>query len=524
MKVCVIGAGASGLPAIKVALENGFEVVCLEMSEDIGGLWRFKSHDCEGEGSVMKNTVINTSKCMTAYSDFPPDENVSNYMHNTELLKYFRSYASHFDLLKHIIFKRKVININRDEKYHHNGRWEISYVNLETGETGTLTVDGVMVCSGHHTDRYWPNEFAGQKDFKGKIMHSHEYKDCQGFEDKVVVVVGIGNSGVDIATDLKTKKVYLSTRSGSWIMNRVADGGEPSDQVYLNRFNYFIKSMVPNCVQNSLLERKLNQRFDHGRFGLKPNHRFLSAHVTINDELSNRLISGTTVIKPNISSFTENGIIFDDGTVVEQVDIVIFATGYSFSFPFLENGNLIKVKENEVDLYKFMYLPSLSPHNSLAIIGLIQPLGSIGCIAELQCRVFCSALAKRTTLPSEEEMIKDMNRMNLKNRQIFVKSRRHSIQVHYVEYCDGLASLIKVKPNISKYLFTSPKLFKTLIFHGLYPYQYRLNGEGAWDGAKDAILGAEDSTFYCTMTRKTNETLKSKPCSKLYVCKMVGFC
>lgn len=106
-----------------------------------------------------------------------------------------------------------------------------------------------MVCCGHHTDPYWPPPFPGQQEFRGQIIHSHDYKDhkvdtgygtrdtSQGMEDKVVVVIGIGNSGADIAVELSkiSKKVYLATRSGSWVMNRVWDRGEPADLVYLSR-------------------------------------------------------------------------------------------------------------------------------------------------------------------------------------------------------------------------------------------------------------------------------------------------
>lgn len=210
------------------------------------------------------------------------------------------------------------------------------------------------------------------------------------------MVIGIGNSGADIAVELSklSKKVYLATRSGSWVMNRVWDGGEPADLAYLSRLMFDLKRTLPFWFQNAVLERKLDSRyllyskfhgkgsfsFDHGRFGLRPKHRLLAAHVTINDELPNRIISGTIVVKPNIGSFTENGIIFEDQTVIDNVDTVIissltincllncqviFATGFSFGFPILEDGNLLPVKENSVNLYQYMYPPALSQQVSL---------------------------------------------------------------------------------------------------------------------------------------------------------------
>lgn len=67
------------------------------------------------------------------------------------------------------------------------------------------------------------------------------------------------------------------------------------------------------------------------------------AHPTVNDELPNRIAAGTVRVKPQIRRFTERGLEFDDGTKVEEVDTVVLATGYSFEFPILERGELVKV-------------------------------------------------------------------------------------------------------------------------------------------------------------------------------------
>ena len=110
--------------------------------------------------------------------------------------------------------------------------------------------------------------------------------------------------------------------------------------------------------------------------------RVFEQHPTVSDNLSNRIISGKVLVKPNIREFTETSAIFDDGTR-EEIDAVVFATGYSFSFPFLEG--YVKVVENQIPLYKFMFPPDLEKP-TLAFIGLIQPLGPIMPISELQCR------------------------------------------------------------------------------------------------------------------------------------------
>jgi dimethylaniline monooxygenase (N-oxide forming) len=105
----------------------------------------------------------------------------------------------------------------------------------------------------------------------------------------------------------------LATRSGSWVLNRVWEYGDPTDVVLLNRFAFGLRSYTPQRIQNSLIERKLNKRFDHERFGLKPAHRFLEAHITINDELPNRIACGTVIVKPNVQKIGENEVVSEWG-------------------------------------------------------------------------------------------------------------------------------------------------------------------------------------------------------------------
>ncbi|VDM73694.1 unnamed protein product [Strongylus vulgaris] len=147
----------------------------------------------------------------------------------------------------------------------------------------------------------------------------------KGYEDKTVVVVGVGNSGGDLAVELSriAKQVYLATRRGTWVCNRIFDYGEPFDMVVHRKYIDHARHYVPEWLVNTVVERKMNQRFDHERYGLKPKHRVLGAHPTVNDELPNRIACGTVRVKPNIREFTENGITFEDGSHVENVDEVM---------------------------------------------------------------------------------------------------------------------------------------------------------------------------------------------------------
>ncbi|GMT06012.1 hypothetical protein PENTCL1PPCAC_28186, partial [Pristionchus entomophagus] len=492
-RVCIVGAGAAGLPSIRHALLYGFDVVCYEAQGEIGGLWRYKPEETD-ESSVMKSTVINSSKELTAYSDFPPPATTANFMHNTHMCDYLVKYSDHFDLAKHIKLYHKVLNIERNDDYAKTGRWKITVKILKSDKQWTELFDGVLLCTGHHTLPYWPQPWPGQKEFQGKIMHAHSYKDYRGNDDKVVAVVGIGNSGGDIAVELSkvAKQVYLITRSGTWVFNRVADYGRPVDSFLNSRFYHGLRMGMPSAIMEVSQQSALNKRFDHKLYGLKPKHGVFSAHPTINDELPNRIASGTVRVRPQIEKFTENGLRFVDGTTVDHVDKVIVSTGYTIEFPCLENGNLLKVRENELDAYQFMF-PSVLEHTTLGLIGLIQPYGSIMPIAEMQARVFCDVLSGVSTLPSKAERAEHVKATREHMQQRYSASRRHTIQVDYLPYMDELSELIGCKPPVwHSLLLSDPQMAFASAFAPHASYFYRLRGPHPWTGARDAILSIED--------------------------------
>ena len=104
VRVLIVGAGVSGLPAIKCCLDDGLEPVCLERSADIGGLWNYENSLASKDeiATVMRSTIINSSKEMICYSDFPIPAEYPNFMSNRFALQYLRSYATNFGLMNHI--------------------------------------------------------------------------------------------------------------------------------------------------------------------------------------------------------------------------------------------------------------------------------------------------------------------------------------------------------------------------------------------------------------------------------------
>uniref|UniRef100_A0A8B9IDH5 Flavin-containing monooxygenase n=1 Tax=Anser brachyrhynchus TaxID=132585 RepID=A0A8B9IDH5_9AVES len=354
---------------------------------------------------IYRSVIINTSKEMMCFSDFPIPDDFPNYMHHSKIMEYFRMYARRFDLLRHVRFGTSVCRVSKRPDFAATGRWEV--VTESEGKQESAVFDAVLVCTGHHTDAHLPlHAFPGLESFEGWYLHSRDYKSPWAFTGKQVVVVGTGNSGIDIAVELShtAKQVFLSTKRGAWVMHRVAEGGYPFDFSYLSRFIQLLQSLLPLSVSNFVLERKLNARFDHALYGLQPQHRVLSQHATINDDLPNCIISGRVRVKPIIQEFTETSAIFEDGTR-EDIDAVVFATGYSFSFPFLED--CVKVVENQASLYKFMFPVNLEKP-TLAFIGYVQPLGAIMPISELQCRWATHIFKGLQELPPASTMLADI--------------------------------------------------------------------------------------------------------------------
>lgn len=520
-RVAIIGGGSSGLTSIKCCLDEGLEPTCFERSEDIGGLWRFKEEDEEGRASIYNSVIINTSKEMMCFSDYPIPDNYPNYMHNSKIMNYFQSYAEHFGLLKYIQLKTSVVSIKKRPDFNTTGQWDI--ITEKEGKQESAIFDAILVCSGHHTFPNLPlDTFPGIEKFKGQYFHSRQYKYPQPFNGKRIIVVGFGNSGVDLAVELSSvaKQVFLSTRRGAWVVNRVCDEGFPLDVVLFSRFNNLLRHLLTENMVNNWAENRMNMRFNHANFGVKPRHRLNHQHPTINDDLPNRIISGKILMKANVKRFTETSAIFEDGSVEEDIDVVFFCTGYSFSFPFFDDS-VIQVSSNKTTLYRMVFPPKLEK-TTLAFIGLVQPIGAIMPISELQARWATRVFKGLIKLPSSKDMMMECTKRKEMMEKRYVDSPRHTIQVDYVDYVDEIASQFGVKPNLLSIFFKDPVLAKELFFGPCTPYQYRLTGPGKWEGARKAILTQRDRIIKPTKTRVVDDDCMMTSSSLPLMLKLLG--
>ncbi|OQR69536.1 dimethylaniline monooxygenase-like [Tropilaelaps mercedesae] len=448
-----------------------------------------------------------TRRSTHPYSDFPPPAEFPNYMHNSKMVQYLDLYADKYGMRPYIRTRHDVIRVTPTEDYEQTRRWVVRVKNLESGEESEDVFDGVLVCTGHHTFPQMPT-FADQEKFKGRIIHSHDYRRPNGFEDHKVCVVGVGNSGGDVAVELSSiaDQVYLSTRRGAWIIHRVGKNGRPFDISVMTRLGNVLFTMLPYSFICWFCEKKVDARFDHELYNIKPSHRIFSQHVMVNDALPNRILSGTVTVKGNIKRFTENGIVFEGETQETPVDDVVLATGYKIKFPFFDD-NLISCEDNRIDLYKMVFDPN---HPTLAFIGMAQPVGPLMPICEIQSRWVARLLAGKQKLPSKAVMHRSITAYQKNIRARFFEGPRNTIEVDWIPYMDEMATILGVKPNLFKILVTDFQLWSTLMFGPVLPYQYRLEGPGRWSKAREALITAEDRICAALQTRKV-PVPKGKP-------------
>ncbi|XP_074764356.1 flavin-containing monooxygenase 1-like [Athene noctua] len=500
MRVAVVGAGVSGLTATKCCLDEGLEPTCFEQSQDIGGLWRYTEHIEAGRPSLYPSVISNTSKEMSAFSDFPYPEDFPVFLPNAQFLNYLQHYAERFSLRKHIKFGTTVVSIRKHLDFATTGQWDV--VTEVEGKQTFHVFDAVMVCSGNFSEPYLPLHcFPGIERFQGQYFHSRQYKHPDMFQGKRVLVVGMGNSGVDIAVEASrvAAKVTVSTRRGAWVFGRVFDHGYPWDMVFNTRLMSLIRNSLPRPLSWWLINYRVNQWFNHKNYGLEPEQSCLVREPVLNDDLPSYILTGRITIKPGVKEFKDNSVVFHNCPEEEPIDIVVFCTGYNVSFPFLEEA-IIKVENKHASLYKYVF-PTHLQRPTLAILGLIKTLGAMMPVTEVQARWVTRVFKGLCRLPPQCLMEKEVNEKKKNQVRRFGLSFDEVLKTEWLVYMDELASFIGAKPSVLGLLCRDPQLALTIFFGPCTPYQYRLEGPGRWEGARQAILTQWDRTLRPTRTR-----------------------
>jgi dimethylaniline monooxygenase (N-oxide forming) len=419
-KVCVIGAGSSGITAVKALYERGIQFDCFEKSDRVGGNWVFENTN--GMSAAYRDLFINTSRPRMEYSDFPMPESYPDFPHHTQIAAYFDEYVDRFALREQITFRTGVEHVERGE----DGVWTVE---LDNGETRRY--DALLVANGHHWNPRWPEPaFPGAESFPGAQMHAHSYVDNAIFAGKRVVVLGMGNSAMDIAVESSyvAERTYLAARQGVWIVPKYIFG-RPVDQF---RNDPRIPFKIRQRISQQLIRSYAGPP---ERYGLpKPDHNLGDAHPTVSGRILDRIQHGTIAPKPNIASFEGSRVRFVDGSTAEA-DVVVYCTGYKITFPFFDE-DFISAPENHIELFRRVFHPEIP---NLFFVGLLQPLGAIMPLAEAQGRWVGDYLLGDYALPSAVQMHADIDADQAAMRARYVASKRHTIQVDYEDYLYGIA-------------------------------------------------------------------------------------
>ena len=419
-KVCVVGAGSSGITACQVLKERGVPYDCFEKGSMVGGNWRYENDN--GQSSAYRSLHINSARKLMSYRAFPMPEDYPDYPSHWQVAKYFDDYVEHFGLREGITFNTEVVAARPVD-----GEWEVTVEGPEGRKTERY--GAVIVANGHHWDPRWPEPaFPGAEEFEGEQLHAHEYREPDVLVGKRVLVLGIGNSGVDIAVESSriADKTFVSTRRGAWVIPKYLNG-KPIDEIANS-----LTGLAPIPVMRTVMMRSLKVAVGSPTdYGLpKPDHKLLEAHPTVSSEFLPRLGHGDITAKPNIQAFTGGKTVrFVDGTE-EEIDLVIYCTGYKITFPFFA-PEALSAPDNRLLLYRRV---ASVERPGLYFIGFIQPLGPIMPLAEAQVEWVADLLAGKAVLPAAEEMRREIAVEEEKQRKRFVASKRHTVEVDFYPY------------------------------------------------------------------------------------------
>lgn len=386
MKLCVIGAGAAGLCAAKYGSQFGYDVTVFEQTDRVGGIWAYTDdvgkdkHGLDVHSSMYQGLYTNLPKEIMGYPDFPFPEQEESYIPWEDVLKFYRLYADHFDLEKFIKFEHHVERVRplMDET------WEVKVQDMTTRKFDTIIFDAVLVCSGHYSAPNRPR-LEGQDRFKGKQIHSHDYRNPETFRDETVLIVGAGPSGTDCVIEVAKVAKFVSW-SHHASRPTVTHYGDNVDQ------------------------------------------------------------------KPDIASLRDNGVQFVDGSY-QNYSVIIYCTGYTYTFPFLSVDCGISCIDNFVcPLYKQCVNIS---HPSMGFIGLPNYICP-NQIFDLQVRFCLTFTSKREKLPTKEEMLEDTAKdiAERTNAGCFGRNKAHYLgtefQQKYFTDLATTANIAPIKPVIAK--------------------------------------------------------------------------
>lgn len=317
-RYCIIGAGPSGLAQARAFKQRGVEFDVIERHRRLGGIW-----DIDNPGSPMYESAhFISSRTLSGYLGFPMPAGYPDYPRHDLILEYLRAFADAYGLVPHIRFDTRV-------------------------ERVTPTAEGAVVRVGGKDEHYagvvcatgmnWsPNLPAYPGELSATYRHTASYRSGVELAGKRVLVIGLGNSGADIACDAArfAKATYVSVRRGYHFVPKHIFG-RPADVFALG------SAWLPKWLRAILFARLHRWIVGDTRvLGMPaPEHGILEAHPLANDQLLHHLRHGDVALKPDVERFEGSRVRFVDSSEIE-VDEVLAATGYQVSLPYLDTRDV----------------------------------------------------------------------------------------------------------------------------------------------------------------------------------------
>lgn len=423
-RYCVVGAGAAGLAAAKNLKARGIPFEVLEREDEVGGLWNYgRAHS-----AVYASTHLISSKPMTEFPDFPMPDDYPDYPHHRQVLAYLKAYARHFGLYEHIAFKTTVQRLEPGAR-----GWQVT----TSGPAGreVRRYRGVIIANGHLWDPRYPR-YPGT--FDGQVLHSKDYKTPEVLKGKRVLVVGAGNSGCDIAVEAAqhAERAFHSLRRGYHFIPKYLFG-LPTDQVGERSLRLGLPLGLRRLLTSGLIY--LVQGSPQ-RFGLpKPDHRLLESHPIVNSQLVYQLGHGNLTPKPDVAALDGSEVRFADGST-ETIDLIIYATGFKLSFPFINKAQLNWQGEGPR-----LYLHAFHPqYDTLFVVGMLQPDSGLFWLMDTQCQLIARFIEAQEKAPQKAARFRALKAAGSRElrESAYLPTLRHFLETEHSSYKRKLQRLI----------------------------------------------------------------------------------
>ena len=415
----IIGAGAAGICGAKHMLEEGCDVTVYEKGSVVGGMW---VHDNDnGEYTAYKTLHINTARDLTNFSDFRFEASVPPFPSHWDMARYLKAYAEHFGVTRHIRFNTAVRRVAPAPGYSaERPRWRVT-----TAGGDEVEHDCVIIASGHLTR---PREVAMFRDgFTGEYLHSRNYREPAPYVGKRACVVGVGNSALDIASDLAmtSARTVLVARSSALIIPKLAFG-----KPFWDTIKHFYKPWVPQWVRTRALKTLVHViHGDMADLGFPPTAK--RVHATSNANIVNHIKYRRVLVKQGIERIDGRRITFTDGAA-EEFDTLIAATGFKLDLDLLAPGLVDgEAETNTLDLYMRITPPKW---RGLYFLAFFNSDTALNWICEGQVRWLREFEMGRAALPAEGDMLDEIKSRKALIADQFKDTPRHGIEVEHMPY------------------------------------------------------------------------------------------